>query len=216
MKITNVTELGSLVRSARKRKGLSQTELAEQLGTTRQWLSRFEQGSNDVSLGAVFSALDALQIDLTLNYPLEESVAPLESTPSPSVENSSMPEDRQNRGAEGLSGERSLEAAGLLVPSAKDGARGKVDRFSRMRQRDALGGVGERFSTRGPGSLQRSAESNAATDGMPSAQEILPTQNARGTLDGQSSKKPGTGSSIKYSIDADIARISNSSLFRKK
>lgn len=65
MVVSNAVELGALVRTKRVENGLSQSELAELVGTTRQWLSRFEQGNNDVSLAIVFEILSALDIELT-------------------------------------------------------------------------------------------------------------------------------------------------------
>ncbi len=65
MVVSNAVELGAIVRAKRVEYGLSQSDLAELVGTTRQWLSRFEQGNNDVSLAIVFEILSALDIELT-------------------------------------------------------------------------------------------------------------------------------------------------------
>jgi transcriptional regulator with XRE-family HTH domain len=41
---------------------MSQEELADEAGVTRQWLIRFEQGGSEVSLSKVFAVLAALDL----------------------------------------------------------------------------------------------------------------------------------------------------------
>ena len=62
MWINSPRELGQLVREARTSRGLSQAELAEQLGTTRQWVIALEQGNGGAELDRVLKALFALGI----------------------------------------------------------------------------------------------------------------------------------------------------------
>lgn len=44
MRIFNLTELGAAIRSARNAKGLSQSNLAQAIGATQEWISRLENG----------------------------------------------------------------------------------------------------------------------------------------------------------------------------
>lgn len=44
MRIFNLTELGAAIRSARSAKGLSQSNLAQAIGATQEWISRLENG----------------------------------------------------------------------------------------------------------------------------------------------------------------------------
>lgn len=57
MQITQAADLGALLRRYRVRAGLSQQQLAERTGITRQLLSRFEQGKSDLPSGTVLQAL---------------------------------------------------------------------------------------------------------------------------------------------------------------
>jgi transcriptional regulator with XRE-family HTH domain len=54
------------MRDARKQAGLSQANLAEHLGTTRQLISRLEQGDVSDQLLLILRILDRLQIRLCL------------------------------------------------------------------------------------------------------------------------------------------------------
>ena len=56
---------GSAVRSARKKQGLSQAELAARAGVGRQWLSELETGKRTVELGKALSVLSALDLAVT-------------------------------------------------------------------------------------------------------------------------------------------------------
>jgi transcriptional regulator with XRE-family HTH domain len=50
--ITNARQLGTEVRDARKKQGLSQEGLAARAGVSRAWLARFETGHPAASLAA--------------------------------------------------------------------------------------------------------------------------------------------------------------------
>jgi len=63
--ISNPVDVGAVVRQRRIDLSISQTELAERIDTTRQWLSRFEQGKADVTLSRVLAILR--QLDLTVD-----------------------------------------------------------------------------------------------------------------------------------------------------
>ncbi|WP_159620073.1 UDP-N-acetylglucosamine 1-carboxyvinyltransferase [Ruania rhizosphaerae] len=59
---TSLTEIGTLIRGARQNRGLTQTQLAERLGTSQSAIARIEQGSQNLSvelLSRINAALDA-------------------------------------------------------------------------------------------------------------------------------------------------------------
>lgn len=63
VKHTGTPELGALIRSARERKGLSQQELAESIGTSRGWINNVERGLKSIAtLGQARKVADALGI----------------------------------------------------------------------------------------------------------------------------------------------------------
>lgn len=65
-RIESPRALGTAMRDARKQAGLSQTSLAEHLGTTRQLISRLERGDVSDQLLLMLRILDRLQIRLCL------------------------------------------------------------------------------------------------------------------------------------------------------
>lgn len=77
MLVNDLNELGELVRRRRTSLGLSQSALAEQIGSTRQWVSRLESGKNDLSAARLLAVLDALELNLDLRPPREAVVRPM-------------------------------------------------------------------------------------------------------------------------------------------
>lgn len=69
MLITDLAQLGDLVRRRRAALNISQTELAERVGATRQWVSRLENGKHDISTARLFAVLDALELNLDIRPP---------------------------------------------------------------------------------------------------------------------------------------------------
>jgi HTH-type transcriptional regulator / antitoxin HipB len=65
--LRNPDQLGAILRSKRKEKGLSQTALAELLGVERKWVLRLEAGNPKAELGLVLKTLDALGIRASLS-----------------------------------------------------------------------------------------------------------------------------------------------------
>jgi len=60
-------QIGALVRDARKQRGLTQTQLAEALGTSQSAVARIEQGKQNVSLemlARIGTALDTGLVQL--------------------------------------------------------------------------------------------------------------------------------------------------------
>lgn len=64
MRVSTTHDIGALVRQERQDQGLTQAELAERIGTTRQWVSQFESGTLNPRVGLVLAALAALDLDL--------------------------------------------------------------------------------------------------------------------------------------------------------
>ena len=56
-----------LIREARKRRGLTQNELAQRLGTTQSAIARLESGKSDARLGTVLAVVRACDLDLHLS-----------------------------------------------------------------------------------------------------------------------------------------------------
>jgi HTH-type transcriptional regulator/antitoxin HipB len=65
MRIASGRELGALVRDYRRRQGLSQSDLADQVGVSRQWVIGLEHGrARDV--GLVLRTLEALGLTIDI------------------------------------------------------------------------------------------------------------------------------------------------------
>lgn len=194
--IESAKDLGNFVRQARQRAKLSQTDLAESVGTTRQWLSRFEQGSNDVSLATVFAILQELDV----TWHLDDDTEPEAPAPSPETPQAAPKETLKSQHSAG-------------------------DRSSLFRSRTDLSGLsaftktGNSNTTEALGTGKRSS----ATAGSPDATQS--TSSAISSPSPASAPKPGAqeseqtthtpASSSRYTIEADIARISQSTLFKK-
>lgn len=82
MLINDLLGLGELIRRRRAELNLSQTDLAEQIGTTRQWVSRLEKGKNDIGTARLLAVLDALELNLEIRPPrLVSAVGSASQTP---------------------------------------------------------------------------------------------------------------------------------------
>jgi transcriptional regulator with XRE-family HTH domain len=66
-KFTSLEQLGGRLSLARKRRGLTQADLAERVHTTARTLYRLERGDPSVSLGVLARVLDALELERELN-----------------------------------------------------------------------------------------------------------------------------------------------------
>jgi len=191
MVISDATELGTLVRKTRTAQSLSQSELAQKVGTTRQWLSRFEQGSNDVSLALVIDILRALDIQISAHAPQDNATE--EPAPEPLASG-------QQPAAEQQAVEPPAPTP-LAVPSLPTKPAGAKDRRAMLRTRDSLAGL------KLPG-LPTKNETPADSQTVPQDQEDPRKQITRRVT---SAGRETAG----YSIDRDIARISQSTLFNR-
>ncbi len=59
-------DIGAFLREARRRAGLSQDELADELEIDRRVLQRIESGESTLYIRRVFSLLDRLGVDMEL------------------------------------------------------------------------------------------------------------------------------------------------------
>lgn len=65
-------QLGLTIRRLRDRRALSQAELAERAGVSRQWIIAVEQGrKNGLEVGLLMRVLDALDASLTVRDDLD-------------------------------------------------------------------------------------------------------------------------------------------------
>jgi HTH-type transcriptional regulator/antitoxin HipB len=68
------TQMGQILKTARKNNQLSQTELASRVGLSQSRISAFEQQPENISLGQLLSVLNALGLELTVQA--RQSTAP--------------------------------------------------------------------------------------------------------------------------------------------
>jgi transcriptional regulator with XRE-family HTH domain len=66
MRVTNSRDLGLIVRDARLRRGLSQKDLADLVGASRQWVANLENDRTDPRLSLVLAVLDVLELPMDL------------------------------------------------------------------------------------------------------------------------------------------------------
>lgn len=76
MIINSAKELGSLVRSERKRRGWSQRELAERVGVSPLWVSNFERGKSTAHIGLALRTLKTLDVKLRVGEERLASAVP--------------------------------------------------------------------------------------------------------------------------------------------
>jgi HTH-type transcriptional regulator/antitoxin HipB len=62
MRFRSPAELGAIIRERRRRLGLEQKALAEQVGVSRQWIIDIEKGKPRAALGLVLRTVNALGI----------------------------------------------------------------------------------------------------------------------------------------------------------
>ena len=79
-----LSQLGQAIRRLRKRRGLSQAELATRAGVSRQWVVTAEQGrTRGLEIGHIMRVLDELDASLTVRDDLDtDSEAPWPSARS--------------------------------------------------------------------------------------------------------------------------------------
>ena len=63
-KVASAVDVGMLIRQARQAAAMSQQQLADRVGTTRQCVIRLEQGRNGTALGTALIALEELGLEM--------------------------------------------------------------------------------------------------------------------------------------------------------
>jgi transcriptional regulator with XRE-family HTH domain len=63
-RVRSSRDLGQVIAAARRRKGLTQRQVAGALGVTQAWVSRLEQGKQRAWVGQVLRLMAYLGIDL--------------------------------------------------------------------------------------------------------------------------------------------------------
>ena len=71
MRIENMSDVAKIVRQRRRSLNYTQTQLAQKIGASREWVIRLEKGYSGLEVGLVLATLHALNIKLTLS--LEET-----------------------------------------------------------------------------------------------------------------------------------------------
>lgn len=79
MQIRRPSELGAIIMTVRRHRGLSQEQLAERLGVSRVWLGQVERGKASPRLDLVLRVLNELQITLAA-YTADEMPEPQQNT----------------------------------------------------------------------------------------------------------------------------------------
>lgn len=69
MRVKSAADIGALIRSARKRAGLSQRDLASRIDVGTRWISVMENGHPTAEIGRVLRALQTLGVDLDADVP---------------------------------------------------------------------------------------------------------------------------------------------------
>ncbi|MBD9413480.1 helix-turn-helix transcriptional regulator [Pseudomonas sp. PDM16] len=76
--LKNATELGSLIRLARKAQNIRQDDAAGSIGVSENFLGKVERGSENVQWGKLFQVMDGLGIRLIVDLPDEVTALPSE------------------------------------------------------------------------------------------------------------------------------------------
>ncbi|MGO1412874.1 MAG: helix-turn-helix transcriptional regulator [Microbacterium sp.] len=68
MLVVTPSDWGNIVRDRRRDQGLSQAQLAEEIGMSRQWIVRFENGyASTATLELLVRMTEVLELDVELN-----------------------------------------------------------------------------------------------------------------------------------------------------
>ncbi|MGE6320015.1 helix-turn-helix domain-containing protein [Pseudomonas oryzihabitans] len=79
--LKNATDLGALVRQARKAQALRQDDAAGSLGVSENFLGKVERGGETVQWGKLFQVLEGLGVRLIVDLPPEVEAQPDTRTP---------------------------------------------------------------------------------------------------------------------------------------
>lgn len=77
MFVSTVRDWSNIVRDRRVALGMTQEELAEKVGRTRQWVIRFETGhAGSASLADLLNVLDTLELDVEVTAETVDEIDP--------------------------------------------------------------------------------------------------------------------------------------------
>ena len=69
-KVASAVDVGALVRGERRAAAMTQQQLAERVGTTRQWVIRLEQGRRGTAMNTALIALEELGLEMVAQFDL--------------------------------------------------------------------------------------------------------------------------------------------------
>lgn len=69
-RVVSADDLGTLIRRTRQAAGVTQKALADQVGSSRQWVIRLEQGQPTIAMGRVLDVLSALGLEMVAQHDL--------------------------------------------------------------------------------------------------------------------------------------------------
>lgn len=70
-RVESAGDVGALIRRRRRAAAMTQQQLADRVGTTRQWVIRLEQGRHGTALNAVLIALEELGLEMFAQFDLQ-------------------------------------------------------------------------------------------------------------------------------------------------
>jgi HTH-type transcriptional regulator / antitoxin HipB len=70
--VNTARDVGVVARQARERAGLSQTEVGQRVGVSRQWVGAFEAGHPRAELAIVLQALAVLGLEIGIDVPADQ------------------------------------------------------------------------------------------------------------------------------------------------
>lgn len=66
--VASAADVGSAVRETRQAAAVTQRELADLVGTTRQWIIRLERGHHSLTMSTVLVALSVLGLEMVAEF----------------------------------------------------------------------------------------------------------------------------------------------------
>ena len=69
-KVESAADVGALIRQARLAAAMTQQQLADRVGATRQWVIRLEQGRDGTALSTALAALEELGLEMVAQLDL--------------------------------------------------------------------------------------------------------------------------------------------------
>ena len=67
-KVDSAGDVGTLIRRQRRAEAMTQQQLADRVGTTRQWVIRLEQGRHGTAMNTVLIALEELGLEMVARF----------------------------------------------------------------------------------------------------------------------------------------------------